>query len=117
EALMFRRSIILSAVVMLVGALFAAAQTTPSLHVLASNGMKAVINDLRPQLEREVGRPLAFEFSTSTAIRQRIESGDAFDVAILTNEVLRDLAQAGKITSNSIIDLGRSGIGFAVRAG
>ena len=59
------------------------AQTT-QLRVLASNGMKAVIEEIRPRLEREAGRPLAIEFNTSVAIRQRIERGDAFDVAILT---------------------------------
>ena len=93
-----------------------AAQST-QLRVLASNGMKAVIDDLRPRLEKELGRPLAIEFNTSTAIRQRIEAGEAFDVAVLTKEVLTDLGKAGKIASGSVVDLGRSGIGFGVRAG
>src|SRR5438093_7423052 len=92
------------------------AQTT-QLRVLASNGMKAVIEEIRPRLEREAGRPLAIEFNTSVAIRQRIERGDAFDVAILTTEVIDELAKAGKIASGSIANLGRSGIGFGVRAG
>jgi molybdate transport system substrate-binding protein len=87
------------------------------LRVLASNGMRAVIEELRPQLEREVGRPLAIDFNTSVAVRQRIESGDAFDVAVLTAEVVNELAKAGKITSGSVMDLGRSGIGFGVRSG
>ncbi|PYS37792.1 MAG: hypothetical protein DMG14_20020, partial [Acidobacteria bacterium] len=92
------------------------AQTT-QLRVLASNGMKAVIEEIRPRLEREAGRPLAIEFNTSVAIRQRIERGDAFDVAILTTEVIDELAKAGKIASGSIANLGRSGIGFGIRAG
>ena len=93
-----------------------AAQST-QLRVLASNGMKAVIDDLRPRLEKELGRPLAIEFNTSTAIRQRIDAGEAFDVAVLTKEVLTDLSKGGKIASGSIVDLGRSGIGFGVRSG
>ena len=46
------------------------AQST-QLKVLASNGMKAVMEELRPRLQRDVGRPLAMEFNTSVATRQR----------------------------------------------
>jgi molybdate transport system substrate-binding protein len=90
-------------------------QTTP-LRVLASNGMKAVVQELQPRLEREVGRSLNIEFNTSAATRQRIESGEAFDVAILTTEIVNELSKGGKIASGSVLDLGRSGIGFGVRS-
>jgi molybdate transport system substrate-binding protein len=90
------------------------AQST-KLKVLASNGMKAVIEELRPELE--VLRPLAMEFNTSVATRQRIEAGEAFDVTVLTTEVVNDLAKAGWVAKGSVVDLGRSGIGFGVRAG
>jgi molybdate transport system substrate-binding protein len=93
----------------------ACAQTTP-LRVLASNGMKAVIEELRARLELQLKRPLAIQFNTSAATRQRIESGDAFDVAILTTEVVNELANGGRIALGSVVDLGRSGIGFGVRS-
>ncbi len=92
------------------------AQSTP-LHVLASNGMKAVIDELKPQLERDLKRPLAFEFNTTAALRQRIEAGEAFDVAVLTTEVIDALAKSGKIAPDSVGALGRSGVGVGVRAG
>ena len=92
------------------------AQTTP-LHVLASNGMRAVIDELKPQLERDLGRPLAIEFNTTAAMRQRIDAGEAFDVAVLTAEVIDALAKSGKIAPDSVGALGRSGVGVGVRAG
>jgi len=92
------------------------AQNSP-LKVLVSNGMRAVVEELNLQRDLEVGRPLAFEYGTSAAIRQRIESGSAFDVAVLTTEVMNDLAKAGKLASGSVVNLGRSGIGFGVRSG
>src|SRR5581483_2791034 len=95
----------------------ASAQTQPPLRVLASNGMQAVINELRPRIEKELGRPLNIEFGTSVAVRQRIESGEAFDATVLTSEVVNALAKAGKVDSKSVTELGRSGIGFGVRAG
>ena len=91
-------------------------QTTP-LRVLASNGMKAVVEELQQRLEREVARPLAIEFNTSTATRQRIESGEAFDVAILTTEVVNELSKAGKIASGSVVDLERETVAGAILLG
>lgn len=93
------------------------AQTVAPLRVLASNGMKAVIDELRPRLERELGRPLAIEFNTSTAIRQSIERGDPFDATVLTSEVLSELSKGGRIVPGSVAELGRSGIGFGVKSG
>jgi len=93
------------------------AQNNAPLRVLASNGMKAVIDELRPRLQQAAGRPLAIEFNTSAAVRQRIEAGENFDVAVLTAEVINELAKTGKIASGSTVDLGRSGIGFGVRTG
>jgi molybdate transport system substrate-binding protein len=93
------------------------AQTVAPLRVLASNGLKAVIDELQPRLERELGRPLAIQFNTSTAIQQSIEGGDAFDATVLTSEVLSELAKSGRIVPSSVTDLGRSGIGFGVKSG
>ena len=92
------------------------AQTTP-LRVLASNGMKAVIDDLAPQLERDLGRPLAIDFSTTAAQRQRIESGETFDVVVVTTEAVDALSKSGKVAPGSVAALGRSGVGVGVRAG
>src|SRR5256885_14799461 len=78
----------------------AGAQTP--LRVLCSNGMKAVVEDLRARAEREIGRPLGnIEFATSAALRQKIQAGEAFDVAILSSDVLDDLIKAGKIAAAS----------------
>src|SRR5262249_29342215 len=96
---------------------FAVNAQTPALRVLGSNGMKAVIEELRPRLEKELGRPLSITFETSTAVRQHIEAGDAFDVAVLTVEVIDGLAKGGKIDPRSVAELPRAGIGFGVRAG
>ena len=53
---------------MLLFAAFSAAPADPPLHVLASNGVKAVIDELRPQAVRAVGRPMAIEYDTSSSV-------------------------------------------------
>jgi molybdate transport system substrate-binding protein len=104
------------AVVWLAAMQTAGAQSA-GLHVLASNGMRAVIEDLKPQLEHDLGRPLTIEYGTTAGLRARIEGGESFDVTVLTTEVIDALAKAGKITSDSVGALGRSGVGVGVRAG
>ncbi len=85
------------------------------IRVLASNGVRAVLEELRPGCEREIGHTLTLEFDTSAALRRRIESGEEFDVAILTSEIIDDLGKLGKIATPT--DLARSGIGVGVRKG
>jgi len=104
------------AVALFLAVIQAAAQNAP-LHVLASNGVKAVIDDLRPQAEKAIGRPLTIEFDTSSSVKKRIEGGDAFDVAILTSDVIGDLAKSGKIAAGTRTEIARCGIGIGVRSG
>jgi molybdate transport system substrate-binding protein len=94
-----------------------ASAETPALRVLCSNGMRAVVEELRPQLERAAGQPLAIEYGTSADVRRQIESGASFDVAVLTVEVIDGLAKGGKVAPSSVGALGRSAIGVGVRAG
>ena len=88
-----------------------------TLRVLASNGVKAALEQLKSESETQAGRSIDITFGTSASTRQRIEAGEAFDVAILTADVIDELTKAGKIVPASRKPLGRSGIGIGVRAG
>ena len=109
-----RRLIALAALTALTS--LAGAQPKP-LRVLCSNGMRAVVENLEPELERAAGQPLAIEFGTSAEVRRKIESGAVFDVAVLTAEVIDGLAKGGKVAPSSVNALGRSAVGVGVRAG
>ena len=111
-----RTRILTTGPVFLLAAYAALAQSTP-VHVLASNGVKAVIDELKPQAEKAIGRPLTIEFGTSSVVKKQIEGGEAFDVAILTSDVIDDLAKAGKIAAGTRTEIARCGIGIGVRAG
>ena len=102
---------------MLLFAASSASPDNPPLHVLASNGVKAVIDDLRARAVRAVGRPLSIEYDTSSSVKKRIDGGAAFDVAILTSDVIDELARAGKISAATRTEIARCGIGMGVRAG
>jgi molybdate transport system substrate-binding protein len=87
------------------------------LKVLCTNAMKAVISDLAPEFEPHIGAGIDFVWASTQMLCDRIAGGDRGDLAILTREVIDDLAAHGRVVPGSRVDLGRSFIGLAVRQG
>lgn len=94
----------------------AVAENTP-VRVLVSNGMKAAMEELQPLAERSIGHPLAVEFSSTAALKKKIQGGQAFDVTVITTEAIDSLIKEGKLTAASRTELGRSILGIGIRAG
>lgn len=94
-----------------------AAQQPSAVRVLASNGVKAVIEELAPRAERAIGRPLAITFNSSAALRQGIDKGEPFDVAIMTTDAIEALMKEGKVVAGTPAGVARSGIGVGIRSG
>jgi molybdate transport system substrate-binding protein len=90
---------------------------TPGMKVLASNGVREVMESLLPQCERAAGRPLAMQYGSSTELLQRIAKDNQFDVVILTTEAIDGLIKDGKIAPGTRADVARAGIGVGVRKG
>jgi len=65
-----------------------------AIRVLISNGLKTSLEALRPDAESAVGRPIAMEFSSTAALKMRIQSGERFDATLITLEAIRDLIDA-----------------------
>ena len=71
--------------------------------------MKGVLEAAAPGLRAE--------FHATQALLKSIAEGAVADVVILTAEGIGQLAGSGKLRAASRIDLGRSGVGIAVRKG
>ena len=71
--------------------------------------MKGVLEAAAPGLRAE--------FHATQALLKSIAEGASADVVILTAEGIDQLAAAGKLLSATRLDLGRSGVGLAVRKG
>ena len=95
----------------------ALAQNTETLRVYSSNGVRVVVEEMRPQIEEAIGSSLVIEFSTSRTLADRIAAGDPFDVAILTPSLIDELYALGKILPGSQTEFARGGIGVGSRAG
>ena len=101
----------------LAGALSAATTGhAAELKVVSGNGARAAVQELCRQFERTTGHRIALHFEVNAALQWKIEAGETFDVAILNPPVLDALIKQGKIVGPRA-DIGRAGLGVAVRAG
>jgi molybdate transport system substrate-binding protein len=104
----------------LAAALLAGAVTTAQaaeLKVVSGNGARAAVQELCAQFERTSGHKVSLRFEVNAALKRKIEGGETFDVAILNPPVLDDLIRQGKVVAGTRADIGRAGLGVAVRTG
>jgi molybdate transport system substrate-binding protein len=87
------------------------------IRVLSTHAVLDVLNELGPKFERATGHRLSIGYDPAKAVKRQVENGAAFDVAIVTRPVFDDLAAQGKILLETRADIGRSGLGVAVRKG
>ena len=87
------------------------------LKIFSTHAVLDVMNALAPRFEHETGNKLSFHYDPAKAVRRQIESGAAFDVAIVTRPVFDALAGEGHLLPETRADIGRCGLGVAVRKG
>jgi molybdate transport system substrate-binding protein len=95
----------------------AAAARAADIKIICSNGFGAVMHELGPQFERATGHKLVVSYGLAGVLVKQIESGETFDLTILTPLQIDELIKLGKIAPESRIVLARSGIGVMVRSG
>jgi molybdate transport system substrate-binding protein len=91
-------------------------------RVMISGGLAAAFNALVPEYEKQTGNKVLVAYgpsmgTTVDAIPVRLERGEPADVLIMVGYALADLAKKGKVVPDSQVDLVRSPIGVAVKAG
>jgi molybdate transport system substrate-binding protein len=87
------------------------------LSVLSTRAVQGALPALIAGFERAQGATAAIDFSPTNALLARIKSGARADVAILTREGVDELAGLGILDGESAVDLVRSTVGLAVKAG
>jgi molybdate transport system substrate-binding protein len=85
--------------------------------VLCSSGLKAVLEALVPKFERETSHHVVVKYGLAAVLKQRIEEGDAFDVAFVTPTAIDDLIAHRQISVDSRTTIARSGLALEIRAG
>ena len=117
------RKFIAAAALLVIGPLLiVAAARADEIKVVTSGGFTAAYLELVPEYESSTHNKLVTEFgpsmgTTHNAIPIRLERGEAIDVVILAAPALDDLIKQGKVRAGSRVDLVKSSIGMAVKAG
>ena len=92
------------------------------IRVITSGGFTAAYNILAPEFEQATGIMLITSYGASSggapdSIPSRLSRGEAADIIILSRSSLDRLTDSGEVVPESRVDLVRSLIGLAVRAG
>jgi 4-carboxymuconolactone decarboxylase len=86
-----------------------------SIRMFVSGGARAPVLAVRGQIEKATGRKLYVESSESRALQKEIEAGQAFEAAVLSGPVVKDLIAKGKIVSGTDAVIAEVRVGVSVR--
>jgi molybdate transport system substrate-binding protein len=117
-----RRFTALATIPILLAIFAVATRSADDVTVVTSGGFTAAYLELVPQYESATHNKLSTEFgpsmgTTHNAIPVRLERGEKIDVVIMAAPALQDLIKQGKVRADSRVDLIKSYIGMAVKAG
>lgn len=84
---------------------------------ISSMATRQVLADLAAAFEQRSGRRVAIESVGGVDAGKRVQAGEPFDVVVLASDAIDKLLAAGHVVAGSKVDLVRSGVAVAVRAG
>ncbi|MBL8663094.1 MAG: molybdate ABC transporter substrate-binding protein [Candidatus Odyssella sp.] len=87
------------------------------IKVIASAAVKEVVRDLALVFEKASGHKVVTIWAGTEAITKRISGGESADVVIIAARNIDKLIAEGWLAAGSRLDIAKSGIGVAVRAG
>ncbi len=88
-----------------------------AIRVLSTLALKGAVHGLAGQYQAAGGARIDADFAPTLALLERLRAGEAADVVILTREGLDEVAREGRVAAESCVDLARSFVGIAVKAG
>jgi molybdate transport system substrate-binding protein len=106
----------LAAALAVTATLTSIAARAADVKILCASGMREVVSELQPQLERATGQRVTVSFGEAGDLRKRIQGGEIVDVVVLPRVVLDQVLSDGNIVPGTIIDLAQSSMGIGVRA-
>src|ERR1700752_4843346 len=88
-----------------------------TVRLLSTLALKGALHSLAGRYEAETDARIDADFAPTVGLPERLRGGEAADVVILTREGLDGLKGNGSVVAESCIDLARSFVGLAVKAG
>ena len=85
--------------------------------VLATHAVQGALASLVARFEASQGSSVAVEYDPTSLLLERIRAGETADIAIVTRAGIEELLQLGILDGGTVVDLGRSLVGLAIKAG
>jgi molybdate transport system substrate-binding protein len=85
--------------------------------VLSGGAIEPGLHAATQAFEKETGHHVKLTFNTAPQIAKRLAAGDAFDVVISPPAAIDELAKSGKVGAADHVNVGKVGLGVAVRPG
>jgi molybdate transport system substrate-binding protein len=87
------------------------------LKLISSMATREVLGELVSQYQRATAQPVTTEAAGGVDVAKRVQLGEAVDIVVLASNAIDKLIAEGKLLAGSRVDLVKSGIAVAVRAG
>jgi molybdate transport system substrate-binding protein len=88
-----------------------------TLRLFSTLALKGALRGLAGKYEPMTGTRIEADFAPTLGLLERLRNGEIADVLILTQEGLAGLVAEGVVAAESCVDLARSVVGLAVKAG
>jgi molybdate transport system substrate-binding protein len=105
----------LYAIAAALAAVLAPAAGAAEIKVIASNAVREPYRELVPVFEKAAGHKVTIDWGGTVDIVKRVGAGEVADIVIIPAGRIDDFVKQGLLVGR--IDLARSGVGVAVRAG
>ena len=97
--------------------LFCHTATAAEIKVISAGAVRSVVAGMIEDYPHACGDTFDFTVGTTGELRDVIASGKPADLLITSGPLMVDLEKTGKLVPGSRTDLGRVGIGVAIREG
>jgi len=98
-------------------ALMATAGHAAEVKVIAANAVKEGYADIVAAFEKSSGHKVVTTWAGTVATEKRVSAGDVFDIVLVGSDAIDRLINDGKLSKGSRIDVAKTGIALAIRAG
>jgi len=88
-----------------------------AVRVLSTLALMGAVRRLAGRYQAAAGVRIDADFAPTLGLLDRLRGGETADVVILTKQALDELAAKGTVVAETCVDLARSYVGIAVKAG
>jgi len=107
----------LASFIVVLATLFALPAGAADLKVISAGAVRGLIAQIIDDYSAKTGQKFDFTIGTTGQLRDIIASGQHADLIIVSTPLMGELEKTGKLTPGSRAELGRVGIGVAVKDG